>query len=81
MRNVYSIVMGRKGIIDTKKHDADSENSLTIKYKLSPAMLPISSFIVYYIHPTGEVIFSQLKVNFHQMLANYVSSNAEVFLT
>lgn len=47
--------------------------TMQIKYKLTPAMLPTSSFIVYYIHHSGEVVFNQIKVDFHQLLSNFVS--------
>lgn len=72
MAEVFSIFVGKNGIIQSQKHKVDN-NKAILNFVVTHAMLPSSNLIVYYIQSTGEVIFNQLKLEFGEILENFVS--------
>lgn len=73
MNNIFIIIIGKSGIIESRKHDAEDDVMFSLGFKVTPEMLPSSNLIVYYIQPSGEVVFNQLKLEFDDLLGNYVS--------
>lgn len=78
VKRMYSLITGRSGIIHHQSHDFEEEmTEFNLTIPISPEMLssviPISNLIVYCIHPYGEIIFSQMTLQFEDLLANDVS--------
>ena len=67
----YSLIFGRKGIVKSETHQG-LESSLRIQ--VAPEMVPSSNLVVYYYQPSGEIVFNQIKLEFEQVLGNFVSA-------
>lgn len=70
--DVFSLVIGRKGIVHNELH-AVNGRSFTINVLATPAMIPSSKLIVYYIQNSGEIIFNQIELKFNQNFTYNVS--------
>ena len=77
---VHSVVVARSGIVTHQTHDAQEKRSFEIKFKALPSMMPSASLIVYYIQPSGELIFNHMDLNFDQFSPNYVSWENNFFI-
>jgi hypothetical protein len=73
MNDVFSVLIGKQGIIQNLTHNAENKFSIVLNFKVTPEMLPTSNLIVYYIQPSGDVVFNQLKLKFDEILGNNVS--------
>lgn len=73
MRKVYSVVMGRSGIVLTQTNDVGDVQNFDLRFKATSSMLPSSNSIVFYIQPSGEVVYDQIELKFDTWTGNSVS--------
>lgn len=69
---INSIVIGRIGIVDHQTHQSFKDGKFTINIKTSQWMTPLCHLIVYYIHPSGEIVYDMIKIEFATPLPNTV---------
>lgn len=70
---MYSTIIGRNGVINEQTHEDYENGELNFKVKTSAAMCPLSYLIVYYIQPSGEVIYDSIRIELDTPLPNDVS--------
>lgn len=75
MSKLYSVVIGRGGIVHTQSDDVFGERNFDIEFKAKPSMLPFSKLIVYYIQHSGEVVYDLTELKFDTWTGNYVSNH------
>lgn len=67
---LFSLIIGKSGIVYSDNHHFD--NNEMLKIKLLKSMTPVSHLIVYYIEPTGEIIYDRMKLEFESTMTNKV---------
>jgi hypothetical protein len=77
---LYSLVIGQTGIIYNERHDGMTDGRLKVIFKTVNQMAPLSYFVIYYIHISGEIIYDMLPLTFKTKLTNHVSIfNSKLF--
>lgn len=72
--DVHIIVIDPSGNLHTQVVTPEENmNTLLFTLKLSKAMAPSSTLLVYYIEPTGEIIYDSVKLDFEPPQENTVS--------
>jgi Alpha-2-macroglobulin bait region domain len=71
---VFSIVIGRSGIIHSETHADPFSTSFPITITLTKEMAPSSQLIVYYMQPSGEIVYDNIKLELEQPSENKVSN-------
>lgn len=80
MRELFSVIVGRSGVIAYQSDNAGDRRSFDLRFKATASMVPSAKLIVYYIHSSGEIIFNQIELKFNENFANHVSRTIDVFL-
>lgn len=72
----YIVVVGRSAIAYSQKYDpTDDEiedHKLYLEFEANSQMAPSASVIVYYIHPSGEIIYDRTQINLDLLMKNNV---------
>jgi Alpha-2-macroglobulin bait region domain len=71
---LFSIVIGRSGIVHSETHPEPNSENFEFLLKLTKEMAPSSQLIVYYMQPTGEIIYDSIKLQLEQLSENTVSN-------
>lgn len=68
--DIYSLVVGRTGIIHHTKHEEFDDGFLKFNIKTSNDMAPSSQLIVYYFQLSGEIVYDIVSLDFEILMTN-----------
>lgn len=61
--DVFSVVISRSGIVNSATHEILDSRSFTFPLRLTADMAPSSQLLVYYMQPTGEMIYDRVRLD------------------